>query len=69
MIDNFCIVFSTVMCLIVVVRAIKLDKLPWFERQRSEESKPTAGTVAQPSSMGWRARAALSRTSTGRRGK
>ncbi len=35
MIDDSVILFSTIMCLVVIVRAIRLDSvLPWFGRGR-----------------------------------
>jgi hypothetical protein len=31
MVDNVCIIFSTISCLIIIIRAAKLDRLPWFD--------------------------------------
>ena len=47
MIDNFAILFSTLMVLYVVWRAVKLDRVrPWFEtRSMYEKALPQAATA------------------------
>ena len=45
MIDNAVILFSTLMCVIVVFRAIRLDgRLPWYGKESGTE---TPAIVAQ----------------------
>jgi hypothetical protein len=50
MIDDIVILFTTVMCLVVVFRAIRLDgRMPWFgDGQR----RPDAGEPQEPRDRG-----------------
>ena len=47
MIDNFCILFSTLMMMYVIWRAVKLDRVrPWFEtRSMYEKAQPQAAAA------------------------
>jgi len=48
MIDNFAILFSTLMVMFVVWRAAKLDKsLPWFETRSIYEQKQPRDAAAR----------------------
>lgn len=62
MIDTFCILFSTGMCLVVVLRALQLDRLlPWFKPE-PDPKQAEAAPLTPPGRVGgepaWRARAA-----------
>jgi hypothetical protein len=50
MIDDFTLLFSTLMALYVAIRAARLNRLrPWFEtRPRNEEVRPPRTAVAAP---------------------
>jgi hypothetical protein len=49
MIDSVCILFSTVMCMLVIVRAAKLDRmLPWFRPEPKMPEPPPGGRKATP---------------------
>jgi hypothetical protein len=57
MIDSFCILVSTVMCLLVIYRAARLDReLPWFRAER-----PAPPPAEKPKSPG-RARTPVAAT-------
>jgi hypothetical protein len=60
MIDTATIFFSTLMCLFVVFRAIKLDgQIPWFGKRPREAVRPSAESwTVDPEgwSEGWRDR-------------
>jgi hypothetical protein len=49
MIDNFCILFSTLMVMYIIVRAAKLDRVrPWFEtRAMYEKAQPQAAAASK----------------------
>jgi len=49
MIDNFCILVSTLMVMYIVLRAAKLDRVrPWFEtRAMYEKDQPKAATAGK----------------------
>ena len=60
MVDTFCILFSTIGCLVVIVRAVQLDRvLPWFAPEQAPE--PEAAPDAPAARAGWRATAAARR--------
>jgi hypothetical protein len=64
MIDNFCVLVSTIMCLVVIVRAVQLDRiLPWFQAEKAPE--PKAEPAAEALRAGWRADAAARRKDPG----
>ncbi|MFT8245525.1 hypothetical protein [Roseomonas sp. BN140053] len=49
MIDNFCILLSTGMCVYVIIQAIRLDRmLPWFELLPKSDA---AGTLPSASAQ------------------
>jgi hypothetical protein len=46
MIDDAVILFTTIMCLVVVFRAIKLDgQVPWFGHGAAREAEPRHSDV------------------------
>jgi hypothetical protein len=55
MLDLTAIMFSTIIMLFVLVRAVHLDRImPWFKRASSPPAKPAAGGRRQVAPRPWR---------------
>jgi hypothetical protein len=60
MVDTFCILFSTIGCLVVIFRAVLLDRsVPWFQPEKAPV--PKAAADAQVPRSGWRTNATAAR--------
>ena len=55
MLDLTGIMFSSIMMLIVIVRAVQLDRaMPWFKRASALPPKPASGGRGQLPARPWR---------------